>query len=459
MVAISRILGFPAAVFLVTVGPSALAADAQAIDPATLSPTQAIDAAPAERLFGNWGGLQDDLIRQGIGIRFDAVTEFAGNISGGTRQVATFANQVGFTADVNWERLADITGLSTHLTIVNRSGSNTSRGFGDNLLPVQEIYGAGGDVAFHFVSLYAEETLFDRRLDLELGRMNVENDFASSPLYCNFMNNALCGDPKALPGGDIGHSAYPDGVWGARLRVRPIAQAYVEVGAYESNRGLYGDKYFRSGFRFDTSQDSGAYLPVEVAWEPVFGEDKLPGRYKLGFGYDTSAGYKDFTNALAADGVAGHQLHSHAGNTQFWALADQMLVRNGAKDDEGIIALAGIIENDPNNTQYADQYFVGLVDRGFWSARPRDAVSFLFTYVTVSDRIAKIQAVEQSLGLPLSNGATGIQSHELLVEANYNLNVTDGLYLQPDFQYVIRPNAQSNLQDAPVFGFRAYVDF
>ena len=38
------------------------------------------------------------------------------------------------------------------------------------------------------------------------------NDFASSPLYCNYMNNGLCGDPKALPGGDIGHSAFPDAV-------------------------------------------------------------------------------------------------------------------------------------------------------------------------------------------------------------------------------------------------------
>jgi carbohydrate-selective porin OprB len=29
----------------------------------------------------------------------------------------------------------------------------------------------------------------------------------------------------------------------------------------------------------------------------------------------------------------------------------------------------------------------------------------------------------------------------------------------PDFQYVFRPNAQTNIQDAAVFGFRAYVNF
>lgn len=431
----------------------------QPIDPATLPPTQAIDAPAAERLFGDWGGLQNDLIRQGIGLKIDALTEFAGNVSGGTRQGATFANQVGFNLDINWERLAGIDGLSTHLTIVNRSGSNDSRVFGDNLMPVQEIYGSGGDVLLHLVSVYAQETLMDGKLDIELGRMNVENDFASSPLYCNFMNNGLCGDPKALPGGDIGHSAYPDAVWATRVRVRPAPEFYVEGGVYEVNQGLYSNAYYRSGFRFDSSQDSGVYLPVEVAWEPAFGADRLPGHYKLGFGYDTSAGHKDFANDLAAAGVPGYGTHSHAGNTQFWLLADQMLMRNGDGDDNGLIALAGYILNDPNNTVYADQYFAGLTDRGFWSDRPQDTVSFLFMYVTASDRLAKVEAIQQSLGLPFSNGATGIQSHEMVIEANYKLRVADGVTFMPDFQYVVQPNAQTNIKDAAVFGFRAYVDF
>ena len=432
----------------------------QAAGAEALAPTQAIDPPNGERLFGDWGGLQTELREQGIGLKFDAVTEFAGNVSGGTRQGATFANQVGFGADINWERLANITGFSTHLIIVNRSGSNDSRQFGDNLLPVQEIYGSGGDVALHLVSLYAEETLMDGRFDIELGRMNVENDFASSPLYCAFMNNDLCGDPKALPGGDIGHSAYPDAAWGTRLRLRPTDDdGYIEVGIYEVNQGMYSDANFRSGFKFDSSQDSGVYLPVELAWEPKLGDDAMPGHYKLGFGYDTSGGYKPFSNALAMDGVPGYRTTTHTGNTQFWGLFDQRVIRNGEGDDEGLIALAGIIENDPNNTVYADQYFVGMTDRGFWQARPQDAVSLLFTYVTASDRLAKTQAIEQSLGLPFSNGATGVQSHEIAIEADYQIHVYRGVTFMPDFQYIIQPNAQANIKDATVFGFRAYVDF
>jgi porin len=338
--------------------------------------------------------------------------------------------------------------------IVNRSGANDSTLFGDNLLPVQEIYGAGGNVALHLVSAYAQEKWFDGRLDLAAGRMNVENDFASSPLYCNYMNNMLCGDPKALPGGDIGHSAYPDGVWGGRVRVRPTADTYVVTGVYEVSQGLYGDDW-RTGWEFDGAQDSGVYVPVEVGYEPRFGASQLPGHYKIGFGYDSSNTFKNFSASLPS----GAPAPTHTGNTQVWVLVDQMLLRQGPGDQDGIIALAGYIHNDPENSVYADQYFVGALDRGFWPARPQDTAALLFNYSTVSGQLGKVQAQEQELGLPFSNNATGVQTHEMILEVNYNIHVYRGLSFQPDFQYVFRPNAQSNIRNAAVFGFRAHVWF
>lgn len=438
----------------VGIGPSR-----EVAQPAKPGPTQAIDGPQVERLFGEWGGVQTRLVSHGINLQLDAITEFAGNVSGGVKKGASFANQVGLEVDVNWERLAGITGLSTHVIVVNRSGSSASKTFGDNLLPVQEIYGAGGNVAVHLVSAYAQETLFDRRLDLAVGRMNVENDFASSPLYCNFMNNALCGDPKALPGGDIGHSAYPDAVWAARLRGRPTPDTYVQTGVYEVNQGLYGYANFRSGFKLDASQDSGVYLPVELGWEPKFGADKLPGHYKLGFGYDTSSGYKDFGNALATASVLGYAARSRSGNTQVWVLADQMLVRNGPGDNDGLIALGGFIHNDPNNSVYAEQYVAAVLDRGFWKARPQDTIGLLVSYNTVSGRLGNVQRVEGDFGLPFTNKATGVQSHEMILEANYDVHVSRGVNFQPEFQYVFRPNAQPNIHDAAVFGFKAHVAF
>ena len=407
---------------------------------------------PVEHLFGDWGGVRTSLEQRGVNVVFDAVTEFAGNVSGGVKQGATFANQIGLEIDLDFNRLAGISGLTTHAIVVNRSGANASTLFGDNLLPVQEIYGAGGNVAVHLVSIYAQQVLFDDALSVAAGRMNVENDFASSPLYCNFMNNVLCGDPKALPGGDIGHSAYPDGVWAARARVRPRPDFYVATGVYEVNQGLYTDKYFRSGFEFDTSQDSGVYLPVEIGWEPAFGSAKLPGHYKLGFGHDSSP-FQDFAVAPSADRP------THRGNTQIWALFDQMLLRHGDGDTSGLIALLALVRNDPARSVYAEQYTAALTDHGFWAARPKDGVGLMFSYNTVSGSLGKVQASQLEFGLPVSNNATGIQTREMVLEANYDIHVARGVDFQPEFQYIFRPNAQSNIHDAAVLGFKAHVSF
>lgn len=424
-----------------------------------LAPTQAVDAPTVEHLFSGWDRTFNALAPRGVSFQLDAISELAGNVTGGTKRGATFANQVGLGIDVNWERLAGVTGFSTHAILVNRSGSSDSNLFGDHLLPVQEIYGSGGDVGVHLVSIYGEETLLNGRFDLEAGRLNVENDFASSPLYCNFMTNALCGDPKALPAGDIGHSAYPEAVWAGRVRVKPTPQTYIEVGVYEVNQGLYTHAYDRTGFEFNTSRDSGVYIPVEVEWEPTLGPGNLPGHYKLGVGYDTSGGYKDFSNPLAAASVPGHTARERRGNTQVWGLFDQMVHRNGPSSNQGIVVLAGFIENQSTRTAYATQYYAGILDNGFWRLRPNDSINVLVTYLSISPQLIGVQNVEQQYDLPLSNNATDVQSHEMVIEANYGIHLFRGVTLRPDFQYVIRPNAQASIRDAAVFGCSTHVTF
>jgi porin len=47
----------------------------------------------------------------------------------------------------------------------------------------------------------------------------------------------------------------------------------------------------------------------------------------------------------------------------------------------------------------------------------------------------------------------------MVLETNYSIHVYRRLTFQPDFQYVFRPNAQANIKDAAVFGFRARFEF
>lgn len=419
-----------------------------------LAAPNAPQAPTVEHLFGDWGGLRTKLENAGINITADWVAEVAGN-TGGAQQGATYAGQVGLQVDADWNKLLQIPGLQTHVVVVNRQGSLDSTIFGDKLNPTQEIYGAGGNAGIHFVYGYAEEALLNGRVNIAVGRMPLLNDFAASPLYCNFMNNSLCGNPKLLPSADIGISSYPDSVWGGRVRVRPTEQTYIQVGAYEVNQTLYGNKYFRSNFDFSSAGSNGAEIPVEIAYEPVIGAAKLPGHYKLGFAYDTAQNNGYFSSIQAINtGV-----RPTGNKSEFWALADQMVYRNGPGSLDGITLLAGYMHSDGSLSSYNDQVFAGVIDHGFWRARPQDQIALLVNYTNISGAYAREQELDLAAGLPLLGGATGVQTSSVLMELNYNIHVGHGIDFAPDFQYYFRPNAQANIKDAAVFGFKSHVNF
>ena len=100
-----------------------------------------------------------------------------------------------------------------------------------------------------------------------------------------------------------------------------------------------------------------------------------------------------------------------------------------------------------------------MLDRGFWAARPQDTIGLLFTYDTVSGALGQVQTQQAKLGIPLSNAATGPQSHEIVFEANYDIHLTHGAKIQPDLRYIVHPNAQRDIHNAVVLGFKGHVEF
>ncbi len=422
-----------------------------------LSPASAPPAPATEHLVPDFGGYRSRLERVGVDLQLDYIAEVAGNVTGGTRSSSSYAGQVGFEADIDWNKLAGVPGLTTHVVIVNRQGSNVGSNFGDSLNQVQEIYGAGGDTVVHLVYAYAEESLLNGRVNLAVGRAPELNDFSASPLYCNFINNSLCGNPKALPESDVGFSSYPDSVFFGRVRVRPTADTYIQVGVFEVNQSIYTYPVYRSGFTFNGSKDSGVMIPVEVAYEPTIGPQAMPGHYKLGFGYDTST-YPKFPTTIPAVLAGGN--NGTGQKTGYWALADQMVFRNGPGATDGLVLLAGYVHTDPDLSNYTNQVFAGGIYKNFWKDRPQDAIAFLFNYANISGALGKEQAIDRAFGLPVAGSPSGgIQSHQEIIELNYNAHIYRGVSFQPLFQYYFRPNGVGNIPDAAIFGFKSHISF
>ncbi len=276
-------------------------------------------------------------------------------------------------------------------------------------------------------------------------------------MNCNFQSNTLCGDPKAVGDSRV-NVTYPDATWATRVRVRPITTVYAQAGVFFTETGaVYGNANDRSGFKFNSNTIDGNFFPVEVGYEPAIGSDRMPGHYKVGGGFDTA---KHNTWELV-----GQPPVRHRGGSQAWVQFDQMLVRQGPGPTDGIILTGDYVHNDPRYSTRASQYILAAIDRSFWKARPLDTIGALVSYTEISGKLRNAQALEQEFGLPLSGNfgnrpiQSGVQSHAINFELNYQIQIRPGVTFAPDLQYYVRPNAQKNLHDAALIGFTSHIEF
>ncbi|WP_099285703.1 carbohydrate porin [Gluconobacter kondonii] len=419
-----------------------------------------------EALLTNPFGWNTWLRDRGIALTMDTTNEFSGAITSptpgyGLKQGSSNAGQYSLENDIDWEKLANVRGFSTHALVVGRYGIPGSRMFGDNLNPSSEIYGAGGNVVVHLVYAYAEETIAKGRVDLAAGRIPFLNDFSSNPLYCTFQNNAFCGNPKASSDNTT-HSSYPDAGWAFRARTRPTVSTYIQTGVYFAQAGIYGNVQYRTGFKFNGGDIHGEAIPVEAGWEPLFGKDKLPGHYKVGYAID-NAPHKD--NYYDMNGqpyvISGLPPRTVNYSWSAWVLADQMVLRHHVKGnaDAGLILLGGMYANSPRTQLRGQQYFAGLIDTGFWASRPLDTIGINFSYVRVSKNATATERLQALYGVPLMAGSLTPQTFGEVLEATYRIHVMRGVTFAPDFQYYFRPGAQKALKDAAMLGFKSHIQF
>ena len=399
--------------------------------------------------------VNDFLSHYGTAILLDNVDEFSGIVSGAHGGSGN-AGQYALEWDQDWNTLANIRGLQTHVITVGRYGNLASPQIGEQLTQSQEIYGAGGNVAVHLVEAYGEETAAHGRFNLAAGRMPSTNDFNSNPLFCNFETIAVCGVPAASLF-NAATVSYPDSNWAARLRLRFIPNLYVQSAIFFTQDNNYGAiSGNRSGFNFDSNHINGQYFPTEIGYSPVIGSERLPGHYKVGFGYDNE------NHTIFTPGTLASQVRK--GGTGTWVQFDQMISRQGPGDTDGTILFGDYVHNDPRYSLRSSQYILGVVSRDFWRARPLDTIDALVSYTQVSGQLTRAQEIEQEFGLPLSGafsrfpGAQGVQSNSIDFELNYQIHVFRGVTFAPVFQYYIRPNAERSLPDAALLGFKSHIE-
>jgi len=417
--------------------------------------------AGADRLQAGLSALSE----RGIVLHVQNTNEMQGMLSDPNPSLKKGVGNVGIVTygnDIDWERLAGFSGVSTHIILASGYGAPTSRKFGDHLTPSQATYGGVGNVVIHLVSAYIERSMFYDRVNAAVGRMTFLSDFSANPLYCNFMNAAFCGNPRAASD-NTAHAAFPTATWGARFRVQISQALQLQSGVYLTQAGSqYALSQMRSGFKFNGATIDGQAIPLELAWEPHAGKGGvLPGHYKVGFVYDTAPHtslFEDHDGEVL--GLTGAPARVVNGSWSTWVMADQQLIRfAGRGPDAGLTILASAYWNNPRTALRAAQYSFGVMVRGLMKQRPNDMFAFNLAYTRIAHHITRAQKHPLIQQKPGTGSMPIVQEDAFILEALYQIRLLQNITIAPDLQYYIHPNAQRNLRNQWMLGVKTQIKF
>ncbi|MFA5346064.1 MAG: carbohydrate porin [Candidatus Omnitrophota bacterium] len=400
-----------------------------------------------EYLTGNWFGFRDKLADSGITFASSYVVDILNNPVGGKRENRVrYDSSLGLDLNADLGKLMDFEGWQFHIAGVYRQGRNLSKDIGNRFV-VSSIYGSE---QFRLYSLYLDKALMDGRLSFRFGRLGAGDDFASSPLYWNFVNNAIDGNPISIPI-NIPFTAYPTATWAALVKYKITPEVLSKTGIYNGDDRVGDNKYH--GMDFSFRSDKGVMLLQEFSYllNQAEGSRGLPGNYKIGGIYDTGKFedfYKDENGNSAA--VTGLPKRKHRGTYGFYLHGDQMVYREGGQDSkQGLTVFTVFTFAPPDVNEFS--FFVdgGLVYTGLIPKRDKDVTSLGFAYGKWSEDLANYQ----------NDSGQDPQKFEVMMELNYKFMVSPCLYLQPVTQYIFNPGGARNIDDALVVGTRVGVIF
>jgi len=397
-------------------------------------------------LTGDWFGLRNTLFDYGVEITGSYVTEPAGNPVGGLERGFTYLHNFGFGIQLDLDKIFHLPDATFLITISQRSGRGLTQDSIGNAISVQEIFGGGQ--TYRLVQMRWDQRFFDDHLELALGRLSTTSDFFSSPFYCQFVNNGICGQPTSpffnMPNG---LTAYPAAYWGALVQAKPTNETYIKVGVYDGDPN-HGDD--RHGLNFGFG-DNGVLVVSEIGYKSQAGLLGLPCRYSLA-GYYHSGDFPDvaedaFGTNIFLSGLPGR---IHSGQSGFYLLFEQMLLRNPGRPETGLNGFMTFVVS-PDEDKSVMPYFIngGLIYEGLLPSRPHDKLDLGFYSAVFSNKLRSAQHVAS---LPA-------QTSETNIELNYQVQLSPYLYVRPNVQYVLKPNGLNTIDNALVVGAAVGITF
>ncbi|MCC8975400.1 porin [Bradyrhizobium brasilense] len=415
------------------------------------------------------GVLPNPFEKQGVKFAVTYIGELLGNPSGGAKRGEVYEDRFNFAADLDFEKLVGLQGLTFHANVFRIDGGGLSRG---SLLNYLDVSGIEALPTTRLYEMWFEKKWNDDKIALRAGQLAADSEFATSK-YTDVFTNASLGWPAIfalnMPSGG---PSPPLAALGARFR-SDVTENLTLVGAvFDGNAAGPGldDPQLRNryGINFRINDPPLTLYEAQFQWHAKKGDPSLAGKLKLG-GWRHFGNFKDQrfdTSGLSlADPRTTGIPANFAGDYGLYAVFEQKLFRVGHDDERGIGVFARASYSPPAQN-LIDYYADGGVEFiGLDEARPHDKLGISAAYAHVSPRAQALDRYFQAVYGP----AWPVRTSEALLTAVYQYEVHAGVTLQPNFQFVRRPGGGATdplsnvkglrLKDASVFGLRTVLKF
>ena len=418
---------------------------------------------------GNWFGVRDTLEDHGVTLRGEYKANFLWNVDGGLQQRFGYDDEWKFRVTLDAAKLSGweaLDGLTFYSDVRYRGGAGVNKYVGTSSNFAPSTFQGGR--LWRFQNAYATYTtpeLFGVKkfLTLSGGWQNPTDIFINQPLSKFFLNNTYTSGKGISANGIPWGGSY--GAWGGYTKISPNDWFYLQSGLYlaipnansSSNHGLNF-----AGYRIDPELN-GLYWLTESGFTPKIGSSKLPGKYAAGFIYwgveNTSFYGETYDQRTLVYFQVDQQLFREASPEEPAPLAkgpsdgksfkDAVAPAKPKSNEQGLyfFSLFNVAPTFQANLPF--YFHTGLVYKGLIPTRDNDQFGIAFAY---GDYSSSKQEADARRGRP-------IQTYEGVLEFSYRVQLNKWAYVQPDLQYIVRPNGNGLTQNATVLGFQVGVTF
>lgn len=350
-------------------------------------------------------------------------------VRGGYETGATWLDNTDLTLTADMDSLLGWTGGEAFLYVLGNSGGSPSELAGD----WQVVSNIDAPATWKVYELWYQQRWAGDRYSLKAGLYDLNSEFDAIDTATLFLNSAFGIGSEIAQSGENGPSIFPTTSLALRGRAAPGENVYVQAAVLD---GVPGDPDYPRGTRIELHRDDGLLMLCELGYLRDRSSVE-PGAYRK-----LAVGAWRYTAAVRED-AAGRPL-SDEENGGMYAMAESVLWTEAADPAQGLSAFLRYGVANQRINQVDEFLSGGVVYTGALPRREADRVGVGFAHARNSERFRDAVA---ATGRP----ATG---YETVVELTYRAELLESLALQLDYQYIVNPGMEPQLDDAPVWLLR-----